>query len=58
MDVIQADLDRMRNMWNLHCIRANKVYANGIPDDLFYLPELRGKFIKFNDQLGMITLQG
>ena len=39
MDVIQADLDRM---WNLHCIRANKVHANGIPDHLFYLPELRG----------------
>ena len=43
MDVIQADLKRMKSTWNIHRIRANKVSSNGIPDYLYYLPEHRGR---------------
>jgi hypothetical protein len=31
MEVLQADLNRMKNEWNRHRIRANKVNTNGIP---------------------------
>lgn len=43
MNVIQSDLERMKDTWNNHRIRANKIHANGIPDYLYYLPEHRGK---------------
>ena len=44
MKIIQADLDRMKNTWNNHRIRHNKVHTNGIPDYLYYLPQHRGKY--------------
>ena len=40
MNVIQADLDRMKTIWNRHHIRANRQYANGIPN--YYLSAERG----------------
>lgn len=43
IDVIQLELDNMTALWNNHCIRANKVYGNGIPNDMYYLPEHRGR---------------
>ena len=42
MNVIQAELDRMKNLWNMHRIRCNRGHINGIPDELYYLPEERG----------------
>ena len=52
MHVLQANLDRMKNEWNRHRIRANKIHVNGIPDYLFYLPQYRG-----NNQFGAMTCQ-
>lgn len=43
MDIIQADLDEMATTWNSHKIRPNTSSGvDGIPDELFYLPEIRG----------------
>jgi hypothetical protein len=44
--LIQADLDKMVTSWNTHYIRnITAVHNNvhGIPDELFYLPEVRGE---------------
>lgn len=43
MHVIQADLDRMKTLWNTHPIRANKSNEGGIPNDLYFLCEQGGK---------------
>jgi hypothetical protein len=44
MSIIQGDLDRMKNMWNGHSIRRNKIvnHLHGIPDELYYLSTQRG----------------
>lgn len=44
MDIVQADLEEMKCIWNGHRIRANRDHANGIPDELFYLPQERGSY--------------
>ena len=47
MGVLQAGLDRMKNEWNRHLIRSNKIHPNGIPDYLYHLPQHRGIFFFF-----------
>ena len=43
MDVLQEELNDIRDMWNVHRIRADRARrVSGIPDELFYLPELKG----------------
>ena len=44
MGVIQAELDRVAQHWNLHRIRPqnNVESPPGRPDTLFFLPELQG----------------
>ena len=46
-DLIQTDLNRMMIAWNTHRIRHNvnsNTNGSGIPDELFYLPEIRGSY--------------
>jgi hypothetical protein len=44
-DLIQADLDTMVTTWNMHKIRHNTSNGvDGIPNELFYLPEIRGSY--------------
>ena len=43
MQVIQADLDWMKDIWNCHRIRPNQNNETGIPDDLYFLSEQRGE---------------
>lgn len=47
MRVIQAELDRVAQHWNLHriCSQHNVESPSGRPDTLFFLPELKGDFI-------------
>ena len=47
MRVIQAELDRVAQHWNLHRIRPqhNVESPPGRPDTLFFLPELEGNCI-------------
>ena len=42
MDVIQADLNRTMDAWNTHRIRCGVSGDNGIPDELYFLPEIIG----------------
>ena len=44
MGVIQAELNRIAQHWNLHRIRTqnNMEGPSGQPDTLFFLPELEG----------------
>ena len=41
-DIIQADLNRTMDAWNTHRIRAGANGNNGIPDQLYFLPEVTG----------------
>ena len=46
MDLLQKELDEIRHLWNIHqMVKAktgNGVY--GIPDELFYIPEVQGLY--------------
>ena len=46
MDLLQKELDEIGHLWNIHQIvkarTGNGVY--GIPDELFYIPEVQGLF--------------
>ena len=47
MDVLQAELDRIAQHWNLHNIRTQKDNTElpcGKPDILYYVPELHGGY--------------
>ena len=40
---MQTELDRIKNEWNSHFIRKSRcTVASGIPDELFFLPEIWG----------------
>ena len=42
-DILQADLDHVRDHWNTHYIRKSRHDTiPGRPDELFYLPENGG----------------
>ena len=45
--MIQDELDRLAQQWNLHCIRSqhNVQCSLGRADTLFFLPELEGDFV-------------
>lgn len=47
MNVLQAELDEVRISWNTHLIRHARSprQVTGIPDELFYIPEIQGKCI-------------
>ena len=44
MNVLQNELDEVCSMWNLHLIRheRSQFIVTGIPDELYYIPELQG----------------
>ena len=42
-DIIQADLNRTMDAWNTHRIRSAVNNDGGIPDELYFLPEISGK---------------
>ena len=44
MDVLQQELDEVRDMWNTHLIvhRRNENQVYGIPDELYHIPEVQG----------------
>ena len=42
IDNIQADLNRTMDAWNTYRTRS-AVNDNGIPDELYFLPEISGK---------------
>lgn len=49
MDVLQGELNDIRDMWNVHRIRADRARrVSGIPDELFYIPEVRGIYTHFH----------
>ena len=45
MDVLQKELDEIRKMWNTHSIVKSRTgcHVYGVPDELFYIPEIHGK---------------
>ena len=53
--LLQSELDKMTEEWNTHFIRKSRfTKVHGIPDELFYLPEVYGyqKFgAKINDDV-------
>ena len=52
--LIQQDLDRLKEHWNTHYIRESRHNTvKGRPNELFYLPELRGT----EDFLAPVTAQ-
>jgi len=43
-DVLQNDLDKVRDYWNSHGIRKSKhATVSGVPDMMYFLPEEFGK---------------
>lgn len=46
MDVLQHELDEVRDMWNTHLIvhRRNENQVYGIPDELYHIPEIQGTY--------------
>ena len=43
-NLVQADLDKVKEQWNGHYIRKSRFYTiAGIPDILYFLPESVGK---------------
>ena len=43
IQLLQDDLDKVKEYWNTHSIRGSRHDTiNGRPDELFFLPELRG----------------
>ena len=44
MDVLQAQLDEVQLLWNTHLIRHSQSprVVTGVPDELFYIPEIQG----------------
>lgn len=39
-DVLQDDLDKVKDYWNSHCIRKSKhATVSGVPDMMYFLPE-------------------
>jgi len=42
MDLIQAELDRVAEEWNLHRVRCSSEMPGGIPDMLYHLPQEQG----------------
>ena len=55
MGVIQAELNRIAQHWNLHRIRTqnNMEDPSGRPDTLFFLPELEGHLYLSTLQLNL-----
>ncbi len=46
MNLLQEELDQVKDIWNSHLIRKqSRVVISGIPDDLHCFPELRGKIV-------------
>ncbi|XP_031573563.1 uncharacterized protein LOC116307446 [Actinia tenebrosa] len=59
MNIIQKELDSVAANWNEHRIRKNSTAEcpNGIPDELFFLPENSGQYIRIGyEVLGRGTL--
>lgn len=42
MDLLQKDINDMMDIWNAHLIRKQARVINGIPNELYYLPHMRG----------------
>ena len=47
MNILQKELDEIRVMWNTHVIRHAPRQVSGVPDELYYIPELQGMFINY-----------
>lgn len=48
MDLIQSELDNVVQMWNTHLIRRSTAETvNGIPNELYHIPEIRGGYVKY-----------
>lgn len=49
MDILQKELDEIRNMWNTHSIVKSRsgCQVYGVPDELFYIPDMHGKLVLF-----------
>ena len=44
MDLIQKELNEVAHEWNTHRIRPNSTNPGGVPDMLYFLPEIEGYF--------------
>ena len=44
MNLLQDELSEISEMWNTHSIRLDRArrHVGGIPDELFFIPEIRG----------------
>ena len=42
MDLIQKEMDEAKEIWNTYLIRKQQMVINGILNELYYLPEIRG----------------
>lgn len=50
MDILQNELNEVRDMWNTHRIFSSRAGRSqggvlGIPDELYYLPEVPGVYM-------------
>ena len=58
MHLVQEDLERFSHEWNTHRIRpsTNTASPSGIPDELYFLPEIQGQKYCFSSLVFTITL--
>ena len=47
MDILQCELEKVKVTWNTHLLRHAKSHSivTGVPDELFYIPEIQGRNI-------------
>ena len=50
MDLLQKELNDVRYLWNIHLIRHRRspAHITGVPDELYYIPQLRGMHVYYN----------
>ena len=51
MDLIQNELAEVAHEWNTHRIRPSSTNPGGMPDMLYFLPEIEGYFDHIESQL-------
>ena len=45
MELLREDLNKVVEEWNLHYMRSSCQFPGGHPNELYFLPDLHGKFV-------------
>ena len=59
MDILQDELEKVQVTWNTHlmCRARQQDIIRGVPDELYYIPEIQGTNIRFAQLCSYTTIQ-